>query len=432
MATPVLTGQPSEVETFVAEADEDANTPDELMSLRTMTTTAMELRTKLTNRFAVGQELLVPLKGMAASLTATKKAVTASLLELRQQLANRSEALTKRETELLELEARIELNKSLSEVTRRVEDARQADKLTTLARKFSGLLRQITELSKTASDQLINQNFEQLFTEECGALRVQPLRLEFVGRQGKAQRRKVLTGNYKPSKILSEGEQKVLALADFLAEARLTGITAPIIFDDPVCSLDHRRINEVADRFALLAADNQVVVFTHDIFFATNLLARFDKSKRCSYFQVTDEDGKGKITRATGPRWDTLSSLKKNVNETIQAAKSEDGEARAALVRTGYDWIRSWCEVFVECELLAEVTQRYQPNVRMTALPKIKAAALPDAIQTVTIVFEDACRYIDGHSQPLASLGVSPTLAGLEQDWTTLKDCQRKYLDAAN
>jgi hypothetical protein len=67
----------------------------------------------------------------------------------------------------------------------------------------------------------------------------------------------------------------------------------------------------------------------------------------------------------------------------------------------------------------------------MTALPKIKAAALPDAIQTVTTVFEDACRYIDGHSQPLASLGVSPTLAGLEQDWATLKDCQRLYHDAA-
>jgi predicted ATPase len=432
VTSPLLIGHLSEVETFVAESEEEADTPEELPSLRSITTAVTTLRDKLTSKSVVGQQLLIPLKGMTESLTAIKEGVAASLVELRQQLTNRSEALAKKETELREFEAKIELNRSLAEVTRRVEDARQADKLSTLGRKFSALLRQVTELSKTASDQLINQNFEQLFTEECGALRVQPLRLEFVGRQGKAQRRKVLTGNYKPSKILSEGEQKVLALADFLAEARLTGITAPIVFDDPVCSLDHRRINEVADRVALLAADNQVVVFTHDIFFATNLLARFEKSKRCSYFQVTDEEGKGKVTRATGPRWDTLSSLKKNVNETIQAAKNESGEARAALVRTGYDWIRSWCEVFVESELLAEVTLRYQPNVRMTALPKIKAAALPDAIQTVTTVFEDACRYIDGHSQPLASLGVAPTLAGLEQDWTTLKECQRRYLNAAS
>jgi len=432
MASPLLLSQLSEVATFVADTDDGADMPPELTALRTLSAVASELRAKLTSKSAVGRKVLVPLTGMIETLTTIQQGVADSLTELREQLANRSQALASKEAELRELEARIELNKSLPEVTRSIENARQADKLTTLARKFPGFLRQVTELSKTASDQLINENFEQLFTEECSALRVQPLRLEFVGRQGKAQRRKVLTGNYKPSKILSEGEQKVLALADFLAEARLTGITAPIVFDDPVCSLDHRRINEVADRVALLAADNQVVVFTHDIFFATNLLARFEKSNRCSYSQVTDDEGKGKITRATGPRWDTLSSLKKHVNETIQAAKGEDGETRAALVRTGYDWLRSWCEVFVESELLAEVTQRYQPNVRMTALPKIKAAALPEAIQTITTVFEDACRYIDGHSQPLASLGVSPTLAGLEQDWATLKACQRKYLDAAD
>jgi len=47
-------------------------------------------------------------------------------------------------------------------------------------------------------------------------------------------------------------------------------------------------------------------------------------------------------------------------------------------------------------------------------LPKIKSEALPAAIDTVNRIFEEACRYIDGHSQPLPSLGVSPTLAGLE------------------
>lgn len=68
----------------------------------------------------------------------------------------------------------------------------------------------MTELSKAANDQLINQNFEQLFIEECEALRAPSLQLEFVGREGSAQRRKVLTGKHRPSKVLSEGEQKVL------------------------------------------------------------------------------------------------------------------------------------------------------------------------------------------------------------------------------
>ena len=106
------------------------------------------------------------------------------------------------------------------------------------------------------------------------------------------------------------------------------------------------------------------------------------------------------------------------------------GDARAALVRTGYDWIRAWCEVFTETELLQGVTQRYQPNVRMTALPNIKTAALPAAIETVNRVFEEACRYIDGHSQPLPTLNVSPTLAGLEAHWAELSEARAAYLSA--
>ncbi len=43
---------------------------------------------------------------------------------------------------------------------------------------------------------------------------------------------------------------------------------------------------------------------------------------------------------------------------------------------------RAWCEVFTETGLLQGVTQRYQPNVRMTNLPKIKSEALPAAIDT--------------------------------------------------
>lgn len=151
-----------------------------------------------------------------------------------------------------------------------------------------------------------------------------------------------------------------------------------------------------------------------------------EKSKRCVYFQITDEDGgKGKVTRATGPRWDTLSGIKGKLNSTIEAAKQQDGEARDALVRVGYGWIRSWCEVFTESELLQGVTQRYQPNVGMNRLANINTDKLAEIIPRVTEIFEDACRYIDGHSQPLATLGVSPTLSGLEQHWAELLELKK-------
>jgi hypothetical protein len=207
--------------------------------------------------------------------------------------------LGEKQAELMELKDAVELGKSWPVIEAQVNRAKEADQLKTLKRPLPSLGRAVTELAKTASDQLINQSFDALFLEECDALRAPALKLQFVGREGKAQRRKVMSGKHKPSKVLSEGEQKVLALADFLAEARLAGITAPVIFDDPVSSLDHRRINEVSRRIARLADDNQVIVFTHDILFATTLLGLFEKSKRCVYFQVTDEDGKGKVIRAT-------------------------------------------------------------------------------------------------------------------------------------
>ena len=130
--------------------------------------------------------------------------------ELQEQANNRDDALRTKQHDLRELKARVELKKAWSEVVAQVQRAQRASKLSTFGRKIPPVLRQVTELSNIASDQLINQNFGQLFEEECQALRTPELQLEFVGRQGRAQRRKVLTGNHKPSKILSEGGQKVL------------------------------------------------------------------------------------------------------------------------------------------------------------------------------------------------------------------------------
>jgi hypothetical protein len=373
----------------------------------------------------VATDLATSLAQPSADCVSAAEAASADVALLDAQLKNRAKALEDKQGELLELRDAAELAKSWAVIEAQVKAAKEADQLRTLKRPLPQLARGVTELSKTASDQLINQSFDALFIEECEALRAPSLKVQFVGREGRAQRRKVLSGRHKPSKVLSEGEQKVLALADFLAEARLAGITAPVIFDDPVSSLDHRRVREVAERVVRLAEDNQVIVFTHDILFTTTLLALSEKSRRCTYFQITDEDGKGKVARASHPRWDTLNGIKGKINSTIEAARNEEAEARDALVRVGYGWIRSWCEVFTETELLQGVSQRYQANIGMTKLEKINTEKLGDIIPKVTEVFEDACRFIDGHSQPLATLGVSPTLAGLEQHWAQLQELKK-------
>src|SRR5262249_28822429 len=158
------------------------------------------------------------------------------------------------------------------------------------------------------------------FAEECKHLRAPKVTLQFPGRQGQVTRKKAVASDHKPSDVLSEGEQKVIALADFLAEASLKPV-APVIFDDPVNSLRFKRMAEVVCRIVLLSETRQVVVFTHNIWFTTELLARFEKRPNdCSYYDVArDEERIGVVTKGSHPRSDSVSNLRGKINEVIRA-----------------------------------------------------------------------------------------------------------------
>lgn len=420
----------TELSAFVGDYEEREDKPDFFATVKAINDVRITLVTATDSAIATS----VAGEALAAHGTAVDTALTKAdtdIPALEDQSANRAQALTDKQAELAELVAAAELTRSWRVIETQVKDAKEADRLRILKRPLAQLARAVTELSKQASDELINQSFDKLFLEECEALRAPNLKIQFVGREGAARRRKVLGGSrHRPSKVLSEGEQKVLAMADFLAEARLADITAPVIFDDPVSSLDHRRINEVAERIANLSKVNQVIVFTHDIFFATTLLGILGKTNRISYFQITDEGGMGKVTPATGPRSDSLGWFKAEINRTIQAANGQEGEARDALVQRGYSLLRSWCEVFTETELLRGVTKRYQPNVMMGNLAEIRFDQLPNFVPRVGEIFDLACRYMEGHSQPLASLGVSATLSGLEGHWKELQDIKKAHDNA--
>ena len=100
---------------------------------------------------------------------------------------------------------------------------------------------------------------------------------------------------------------------------------------------------------------------------------------------------------------------------------------REDLIRGAWSQLRGWCETFIEREVLADVSARYRPHVRMTALPNIKVALLNETVATVLPVFEKACRITEAHSQPLETLCVKPALEELKEDWETLLAERKKY-----
>jgi recombinational DNA repair ATPase RecF len=342
----------------------------------------------------------------------------------------REEALRERQTKLLDIESRIKLAALLTQINGAVDQAKWVDKAKIQQRKFQALLRSLTETSKLASEQLLNKDFERHFNDECKVLRAPAVTLQFPGRQGQVTRKKAVAGGeHRPSDVLSEGEQKVIALADFLAEASLKP-PAPVIFDDPINSLDYRRMAEVVNRIVSLSETRQVIVFTHNIWFTTELLARFEKRPQdCSYFDVAREGTKiGIVSKGTHPRADTFSSLRGRINVLLQSAENATGETQAALIEKAYELIRSICEVIVEEELLQGVTKRYQPNVMMTKLANINFAGLQTAVALISPLFEDCCRYIGSHSQPMETLNVRPALDTLKADWKKLQEAREAYI----
>jgi hypothetical protein len=186
-----------------------------------------------------------------------------------------------------------------------------------------------------------------------------------------------------------------------------------------------------AARIAELVDSRQVIVFTHNIWLATQLLEKFEKRKgACVYYAVTDDEtksAKGRVDKASGPRWDSEKEIGKQVDELLDEAAKQSGTIQIALVERAYGLMRSWCEVFVEQVLFASVTQRYRANVMMGKLAEVKPNRLPAAITTATEVFDKACRYMPDHSQPLETLSKRPTLAEARADWKECEDALKAY-----
>lgn len=367
---------------------------------------------------------------VASTVAAELATVRAAVQQMSEDKANAATALTGKQKELSELAARIELNRNIVAAREYVRRARRAQQLDKFSRVISsGASKQLTVQSKLASEDLVNKNFETLFAEECARLRAPHVALRFQGRSGQAQRKKAVA-SYKPSAVLSEGEQKVLALADFLAESRMRGTKAPLIFDDPVTSLDYRRLDEVAARIQNLAETHQVVVLTHNIMFASALMAaRQNKKLRTRIYEVRDGgEAKGILAPDVEPRLDTPADLAKRINVKLQEMTSAEPVVQDALIKETYDLIRAWCEAFVEQELLQNVTQRYRKNIMMTRLSKIDSSRLDAAVAVIEPLFDRACERMTGHSHAAEYMSTKPTVSEVQEDWEKAKAARSAYI----
>lgn len=136
----------------------------------------------------------------------------------------------------------------------------------------------ITRKGKNIVSEALTPQFKGAIQTELGLLGADhlPLNLKPSGSRGETLHQLELKGANPGRKVsltdvLSEGEQRVVALAGFLAEVGLGQHSCPIVLDDPVSSLDHRYRAMIAARLISESQKRQVIVFTHDIAFLLDL-----------------------------------------------------------------------------------------------------------------------------------------------------------------
>lgn len=173
------------------------------------------------------------------------------------------------------------------------------------------------------------------------------------------------------SSILSEGEQKIVALANFLSECTIDNKVNSIIFDDPVTSLDQDYRESIVNKLISLSANRQVIVLTHDLYFLRMLLEKHN--------QVYGNDCKilGLDNKRGNAGWisDEIPYLAKNAQQRIDSIKpiliqiNSLTSANQSLIDSLLDSARKKFRMLIEKaveELLANKSiERFSKNIHV-------------------------------------------------------------------
>ena len=130
----------------------------------------------------------------------------------------------------------------------------------------------------------------------------------------------------KASKVLSEGEQRALGLAMFLAELESLPHTSTVVFDDPSTSLDHVFRQAIARRLVTLSETRQVLVLTHDAVFLTELAMALQRAgSSANYKTIGWDDSPGLVSE--GLTWTTMDTKARlaDLRERVKALNTIDG-----------------------------------------------------------------------------------------------------------
>jgi hypothetical protein len=122
--------------------------------------------------------------GLISGLDDAITKLTRSISDLQQQAVQRAQQVEALSTKLRVIENRLTLRSLLPDLTTYVENAKWAARATPIVTRLTSLLRELTEHSKAASKEMLDNDFERLFYSECELLLAPKVKLGFAGRKG--------------------------------------------------------------------------------------------------------------------------------------------------------------------------------------------------------------------------------------------------------
>ena len=232
------------------------------------------------------------------------------------------------------------------------------------------------------------------------------VQVKTIGKKGKTLKQIVLemdpTVNadlVTPDKVLSEGEKRAVALADFLTEVALDTSSSAIILDDPVTSLDFQWKEKIATILTKESVKRQVIIFTHDLAFLYLV-------KKCAEENSVDitthwiqkiENIPGYVFLNNSPALEKEYCKATRARELYKKSKDSAAEEREYYLRLGFGALRTCYEAFIIYELFQGVVLRFDVRVSPGRLRDIKWDNT--IAKEVNSKYEYISKFIEGHLQ---------------------------------
>lgn len=258
------------------------------------------------------------------------------------EIDNLSEKDSKKANKIEVLEKSLKQLEENESISKQEEDIKNWLKINEIEKSLRGKASKIntthiTILSKQAHNALLTEALKKKFIVELKSLGCQNLNVKIESaksEKGTSSTKLTLSKNNDVKVILSEGEQKAVALALFIAESKIQKNKNPIILDDPVNSLDHK----IAGKFAeiLLKLDNQVILFSHNRLF----LDVFETSNENHICKTIDSDcnnSKGRHIRVYKVNSESQNEKGVLINYKSNKAKNHISDAKDILKNSPFE-----------------------------------------------------------------------------------------------